>query len=380
MFIKQKIKIITAVAVASITLFSTSFVLNRQMTGDEVRVKNFYQLKKDSIDMMIIGASTSYTDFSAPLAWHEYGITSYSLATNMAPMGLAKSMLIEARKYQNPKLYVIDINGILYNDEYETKEGSLRLWIDNMKFSKNKFRTIQELVPEEERMSYYIPLLKYHSNWEKLYECLKSTKQEIDTWKDPVNLAILGVEGRTRMAPMDNVYSVKNHKATRDMYKKSGEHLIDLLEYCKQEKLNNVIFTNMPRYYNQKLIKQRERLNMAKQVINDYGYKCYDLDDYVEEIGLDPKTDFYNPNHLNIYGQKKTTKFLMEMLLKEYNLKGEHSNDEIERWNQEYETYCKVYNWVEWKIKHHQDQRYTFVDVKDVIDGKYDKEILENEK
>ncbi|WP_416325214.1 hypothetical protein [[Eubacterium] hominis] len=377
MLFKQKIKIGCAVLMMSMGLFSTSFVLNRQMTGDEVRVKNFYQLTDNSIDMMIIGASTSYTDFSAPLAWHKYGITSYSLATNMAPMGLAKSMLIEARKYQNAKLFVIDINGILYNDEYETKEGSLRLWIDNMKYSKNKIDTIRELIPQNERMSYYIPFLKYHSNWDKGLECLKAAKQEIDTWRDPVNLSILGVEGRTRMQPMNNVYSVANYKKESNMYEKSGQHLKELLEYCKNEDLSNVVFTNMPRYYNDKMLPQRERLNTAKRLIQEYGYRCIDLDDYVEEIGLDPKTDFYNPNHLNIYGQTKTTYFLMDMLLKDYHLKGEHDNSDVERWNKEYETYKKVYQWVDWKIKHGEDQRYTYVDVKNVIDGKFDKEIAD---
>ena len=74
-------------------------------------------------------------------------------------MGIAKSMLIEVLKTQNPKVILIDINGILYNDDFETREGPLRSWIDNMPYSENKVQTIQELVPEDERLSYYIPFL-----------------------------------------------------------------------------------------------------------------------------------------------------------------------------------------------------------------------------
>lgn len=228
-------------------------------------------------------------------------------------------------------------------------------------------------------MSYYIPFLKYHSNWEKGLECLKSAKQEIETWQDPTNLAILGVEGRTRMQPMKNVYSVKNYNVESEMYEKSGKHLEELLEYCKKENIENLVFTNMPRYYNDKMLPQRERLNKAKKIINEYGYRCIDLDDYVEEIGLDPETDFYNPNHLNIYGQTKTTRYLMDLIKEDYDVNDKHNESDKERWNKEYETYKKVYRWVDWKIKHGEDQRYTFVDIKDVIEGKYDKEIQDNE-
>ena len=48
------------------------------------------------------------------------------------------------------------------------EKGPLRSWIDNMPYSENKVQTIQELVPEDERLSYYIPFLKYHSNMGKI--------------------------------------------------------------------------------------------------------------------------------------------------------------------------------------------------------------------
>ena len=91
------------------------------------RVKNFYKLEKNSLDMVMIGASTAFTDYSAPLAFQEFGYTSYSLGTNAAPMGIAKSMLIEVLKTQNPKVILIDINGILYNDDFETREGPFEI-------------------------------------------------------------------------------------------------------------------------------------------------------------------------------------------------------------------------------------------------------------
>lgn len=373
--LSQKCKILLASLAVIFNFQICSFIMNRTLTGDEPRVRNFYKLEKDSLDIVLLGASTAYTDYSAPLAWKEYGITSYSLGTNSAPMGLAKSMLKEVRNYQNPKLILIDINGILYDDDGETKEASIRRWIDNMRFSSNKVDTIQEMIPESQRIYYYLPLLKYHSNWEHLDECLKAAKIQLATATDPTYLSAMCMEGSTSIKPMKNLIDVKNYKKTSPMFKKSGQHLIELLEYCKQENITNVIFTNMPRFYNSdKMLKEKERFNEAKKTITSYGYTCIDLDEDVDEIGLDPQTDFYNPNHLNVYGQKKNTKYLVERLMKDYGIKGNHDAEIKARWDKEYQAYQAVYEWADNKIKEGDDRFYAFFKVYDVIQDMNNKE------
>ena len=365
----QKLKISMMTVLLSVVLCGTNFVMCRQANShsDAIRVKNFYKLEENSLDMILIGASTAFTDYSAPLAFKEYGYTSYSLATNMAPMGIAKSMLIEVLKTQNPKVIVIDINGILYSDEYESREGALRLWIDNMPYSANKIETIKELIPEDERMSYYFPLLKYHSNWLDLQENIDDSIDEL-TYSDNAYLASMGMQGNTKVDPRENNIDIRKHTQERPMYNLSGQHLKDLLEYCKSEGLTNVIFTNMPRYYTEKMLDERERNNTAKALIKQYGYECLDMDDYVDEIGLDPQRDFYNQNHLNIYGQKKLTKYLGGILNEKYHLSdNDHDEKVIQRYNQDVEGYEKVYNWVDNQIKQGKAVKYNYDDIKEIL-------------
>lgn len=364
----QKLKILLAILTATGVVATSNFVFKRTLTGDETRVRNFYLEEKNSLDMVYIGASTVYTDYSAPLAWHEFGITSYSLATNSAPMGVAKSMVKEVLKYQNPKLILIDINGILYDDSDEVKEASLRRWIDNMKYSDNKMETIKELVPKDEQKNYYNSLVKYHNNWEKVDEYLKATRRELYMKKNKENLAILGDEGSTKITPQNNLIDIKNYQNCAPMYKKSGQHLIDLLEYLTKENITNVVFTNMPRYYTTKMIGERERFNEAKRNIKAYGYTCIDLDDHVEQIGLDSQNDFYNTNHLNIYGREKTTKYLISYLMKYHDITSSHSEFIINKWNKEYESYDKIYQWANEKIKSGEDVRYTTKELMDILD------------
>lgn len=367
----QKVKIVVMTLLLCCLVVSMNFILCRQPNSqsDAVRVKNFYKLEKNSLDMAMIGASTVYTNYSAPLAWKEYGYTSYSLGTNMAPMGIAKSMLQEVMRTQNPKLIVIDINGILYNDEQESREGAKRLWIDNMPDSKNKRDTIQELVPEDERLAYYIPFLKYHSNWKNLDQCFRATMDEL-TDHDDVHLAARGMQGSTRIAPQRDFVDIKKYNDKLPMHKLSGQHLQELLEYCQNEKITNVIFTNMPRYYSKKMLPERKRNNTAKELIRQYGFECLDMDDYVDEIGLDPGKDFYNENHLNIHGQKKLTKYLGGLLNERFQLSQRDHDESIKkRYDQEFIAYEKVYQWVDSQMKHKKARRYNYDKVREIIEN-----------
>lgn len=365
----QKFKIMMMTVMMIGLVCGMNFIMCRQAySSDAVRVKNFYKLEKNSLDMVLIGASTAFTDYSAPLAFQEFGYTSYSLGTNAAPMGIAKSMLIEVLKTQNPKVIVIDINGILYNDEFETREGPLRSWIDNMPYSENKVQTIQELVNEDERLSYYVPFLKYHSNWAKFKD---NVKESIDEFRhqDNIHLLSAGIQGTAQIIPQKSSISIKTHTQKRPMYHLSGQHLKELLEYCQKQGLTNIVFTNMPRYYSEKMIPERERNNAAKALIHQYGYECIDMDDYVDEIGLNPQTDFYNQNHLNIYGQKKLTMYLGKRLNEKYHLSDTpHDEKIIQHYQQEVAAYEKIYKWVDEQIRLGKKKRYNYKEVKEIIE------------
>ena len=45
-------------------------------------IEGFYKEPKNTIDVMMIGASEVYADYSATEAWKNYGYTSYSLGVS----------------------------------------------------------------------------------------------------------------------------------------------------------------------------------------------------------------------------------------------------------------------------------------------------------
>lgn len=52
--------------------------------------------------------------------------------------------------------------------------------------------------------------------------------------------------------------------------------------------------------------------------VRGFQYKGYDKQ--INDIGLNYKTDFYDGNHLNVYGQVKMTKFFSSDLMQRFQI------------------------------------------------------------
>ena len=151
------------IAVLGIGLISPAFVVNNEW--DMRHVHGFFLEPEGSLDVVLIGASQLYTGYSAPLAWRDYGFTSYPLAVSNIPARLYGSLLTEAVNRQHPKLIVVDIDGFLTDEDPEKLEANLRKWLDNMPWSRNRIETIRTCVPAELQTSFYFNIAKYHANW-----------------------------------------------------------------------------------------------------------------------------------------------------------------------------------------------------------------------
>lgn len=155
--------IFVLIAVLGIGLISPMLVANNDW--DKRHVHGFFLEPEDSLDVVLIGASQLYTGYSAPLAWQQYGYTSYPLTVSNIPARLYGSLLTEAVDRQHPKLIVVDIDGFINDENPETLEANLRKWIDNIPWSRNRLETIRTCVPRELQASFYFNIAKYHTNW-----------------------------------------------------------------------------------------------------------------------------------------------------------------------------------------------------------------------
>lgn len=329
-FVKILCLVLCVAVLSSVCL---SFCFFYDYTG--ILMSGLYREPRNSVDVVIVGASEAYIDYSAAYAYDLYGYTSYSYAWDAATGELYEAQTREILRRQDPEWIIVEINGILYDDPKDsTNPHSHRLFLDNTPMSLNKLRTIFKHVPAENRYEYLFPLSKYHGNWKIAYD-------QGGRMRDLLSVRMNGSKLKgvvTNVLPYEAPESrdITNDFSTEPLEAHAQEYLISFLEYCREEKLENVLFVRFPHVIADDWNYRRfRRCNQAEEIIREYGYDFINLERDHAQMGLDFSADFYNADHLNYLGQQKLTACLGKILTEQYGLgKSELTAETKASWNQ----------------------------------------------
>ena len=140
------VRVIAFLLIVALVYGALTRLLTVNNATEQQYIRSFYLEPKNSLDVMILGASETFTDYCAPLAWQHAGFTSYPLAVSAAQGTLYASMLRESAKRQNPSVYVVEVNGFLYTEDERKELGkaATREWLDTLPLSRNKVQAINE--------------------------------------------------------------------------------------------------------------------------------------------------------------------------------------------------------------------------------------------
>lgn len=334
-YVSRTIKILSFALAAFLIMTVT------QVRGDhnKIRLDGFYMEEKNSLDVVLLGASEVYTAFSSSLAYDEYGFTSYPYAIEANYIDLFESQIKEIRNNQTPKVLLIEMNGALYDNKMKDKDAKLRRFTDSMPFSQNKIDTVNQFGNEEDKLSYYFPWIMYHGS-----------KSAIGRFPDNIalhlrgNSALKGVSGKSKSVYKGKVIDVEGDTSKKDLPAETEEKLRSFLQYCKDNKFENVVFAKFPHRITKKKFYERFQMgNTMGDIIREYGFDYLDFENNCKEVGLDYKEDFYNDDHMNIYGQQKFTKYLGKILVDKYSVeKSKLSEENKARWDSSAE-YIQLY-------------------------------------
>lgn len=353
-YIMRTVKILSLLlAIVLLTAFLQEFILCHSDHNRE-RIKGFYLEDKDSLDVVFIGASEVYAGFSSAYAYKRFGFTSYPFATQSNIISSYKSQIKTIIERQHPKLLVIEINGALYGDNKQLEnEANFRNYVDNIPLDSNKVQIVKDYAPENE-LEYYLPIVKYHSVWN---DWPSGLHWSLSTMQDALrghNL-LKGSKNKTEIyKPEEKVYNIelKNNNKKKDLTEKSESYLRDMLEYCKSENITNIVFTRFPHVVSKKHLGRFERGNAAGEIIAEYGYDFLNFEKDFVDTGLDTSHDFYNVDHLNVYGQQKFTEYLGNILCERYGVtKSELTDSQKAQWDETARYYDAYYKFGDAVIK-----------------------------
>ena len=309
------IRLLKTLALLAAVLLFLSFMQNyvfAYIDQNSERVHSFYLEEDNSLDVVFMGASDVNTAFAPGLAYEKFGFTSYLYAFDANPGSLYKYQLKEILSKQNPQAIVIEINGFLYPGDYQASEARLRLFVENIPFSLNKLDAVYHY-DVEDKVSYLFPLIKYHGDWIKgnkladVYRWRTTDGSKPALWK--------GVTACTLTRPVEPSVAQIRTPTDPALNAIAEEQLIDFLEFCKKENLTNLVFTRFP---HRNYVGHIAKVSRVEELLNQYGYSLWNMEGKLDEIGLDINADFYDDEHVNIYGQEKMTEYIGSYLTTEW--------------------------------------------------------------
>ncbi len=313
------------------------------------RIKGFYEEDKNSLDIVYLGASEVYSDIAPGHAYEKNGVTSYLFATQANSILNYKSQLKNILSKQDPKLIVIELNGAVYGDEEEvTKEPNLRNYADNVPLDLTKAEWIMENGGKN-TAEYLFPFIKYHGVWsdtkhkrEQVYKktIIQDQQRGFNYLKGVLNETNIFRNTQRSM----NESLPKSAGVTEPLTQIEEKGLRELLQFCKDEKLDNVVFARFPHIVVRRTFSRFARSNTVGEIVKEYGFDYLNFERDIAMTKLDENKDFYNLDHLNVYGQQKFTDFLTDYLIKHYGVTPrELSDGQKEEW-ETCSDYYKAYS------------------------------------
>ena len=322
------------VRIFSIILFFTaicmSFVMitygyRDKLSHSAANIAGFYAEKKNSLDVVVLGTSSTFSEFIPMDAYLNYGFTSYNLCTNLMLEESMKYYVKELYKYQNPKLIVVDIAPFIYRHTSKSvEENAIRYNVDAMRLSLNRKNLIDEIVPDKKsRLSYYFDLLFYHENRAMDLQYIFWKKENI--YKGYNNL------------PLGSGYRKEDYVTTDEIItpdETEKANLYALMDELKKHE-SEVLFIFDPIGNAEGMTEYIKRANGFEQIIRENGFDFLNMTVHKNEIGLDEYLDYsVDFMHYHIFSAKKITNYLSKYIVENYDIPDHRGEKRYSGWDE----------------------------------------------
>ena len=291
-------------------------------------VRGLYEETPGSLDAVFIGNSNTYTFWVPLFAWKEYGITSFDYSVPFQKMESYRYLIEEARKTQPDALYVVSIG----NPSIHLAKEHVHVLTDYMHHSFTRTRLIRTYAKyngftHKEQLEQLLPLLIHHFRWDELTEGDYSRSvfaKGAQNYRDFLD-RIVDLSGRE--------LAVAERAESRDL---EMEVISDLLDELDRNQ-TRVLFLNPPQFHYSD--DEYARMKSLLDLIEERGYHVLRAEQIMEEAGLDPAQDFYDPGHTNIHGAAKYTHFVARYLQEHYGFSDKRGDPDYQDFDAAYEEY-----------------------------------------
>ncbi|MBR4758694.1 MAG: hypothetical protein IK078_00910 [Lachnospiraceae bacterium] len=308
---KNLINCIAFLLILTLSLSVVSRVLAFKYDDGILQMEQFYRQPRGSVDLLVLGSSHAFVDIDPTQIEEQTGLRTYDLGASMQSIWHTYYDLEEALKYQSPKLIILDVFRMTETFDY-SKESKLIKSVYGMRPSLTKLRAIQagfsDTAPVAEVLTHFFEFPSYHSRYAEL------TTADLAFWTRPpkdykghYSLSESNPQQRPDLSDVTEKTPVEE---------KTAAYFLKILDTAKEKNIP-VILVNVPYVVSaddQKIYRSMEDLIALYSADGQVTY--LDLNQKVDEIGIDFETDFADAEHLNEKGTEKLNRYLADYLIK----------------------------------------------------------------
>lgn len=298
-------------------LFGILMVLSMVLTPNgevynivDVEKKTSYvsRLPENTIDVIIVGDSETYSAFNPLQMWKEHGVTSYICGTHAQRLCDTLRILEESLKTQTPQLIVLESNCLFRS------AGTKPQMTD---------KTLHEV-------SQKLPVFEYHNRWKQAFAMLNP----IEAKKLEREHVRKGFKLRTDVVPYSGEEWMYETEERKEFGEGAEEYLTKIYKLCESNDIELVLVTT-PAPDNWTYAKH----NSVDDWASEKGVTYLDMNLNHEEMQIDWSKDTRDAgDHLNLSGAMKLTTYFGKYLQDNYTLT-DHRQDEIySSWNEDLEN------------------------------------------
>ena len=272
-------------------------------------IAEYYDSPKNT-DVLILGDCEVYENISNVAMYQNYGVTSYTRGSSEQLIWQSYYLLEDTLQYQKPKVVILNVLAL---SEAEAKsEAYNRMTLDGMRWSKSKRASYEESKTSKENLlSYYFPILRYHSRWSELSsEDFKYAFEKKPLVTSNGYLMQVGVRPVTtvpKTMPLSDY----------DFSQRNMDYLDKIRQLCEDHGAQLLLMkapSIFPHWYDEW---DAQVVDYAKAHNITYLNMVKDA----EKIGIDYSKDTFDyGQHLNVDGSEKVAKYLGEILKTRYNV------------------------------------------------------------
>ena len=287
--LKIMVRCVAFVVVFSM-LFGNATDLLMRHDDESNEIHAFYSEPEDTIDVLYVGSSPLLRGVSPMVMWQEHGFTGYVRASALQAPSVSYGLLAESLKYQNPELVV--------------------LLCDNI-----------------------FPLMRYHDRWKEINLAEDKPEPLLEHSFKKGNVYLREIAPQTYP---ENFMEPTGETASFDESAKG--YIEKSIALCKEKNIP-VLLLHLP-----KMSWTYAQSEALEGFAAAQGVTYLDLDraEYREQLGLDPKVDYYDQGHMNLTGTIKLSRWLGAWLDAKYALPDHREDAAISaEWNADFKEYAE---------------------------------------